>query len=119
MVRQVLTESMALACLGGAVGLLLAKWGIDFLVRLIPSGLPASEIGLDGHVLAFTAAVSLLSGVLFGLVPSIQGSRASLAEALKRAGVVRRKEYTAAAFAAPWRWVKWRWRWFCSWARAF
>ncbi|HEY6271767.1 MAG TPA: ABC transporter permease [Terriglobales bacterium] len=82
--RQVLTECVVLSCLGGALGLLLAIWGIDLLVRVIPEGVPRlSEIGLDARLLVFAVVVSLLTGLLFGLVPAVQGSKTDLTEALK------------------------------------
>lgn len=72
-VRQLLTESVLLSALGGLLGLLLAKWGTRAALGLLPQALPrASEIGLDGRVLAFTAVASLLVGVAFGLVPALK-----------------------------------------------
>ncbi len=86
-VRQLLTESALLALLGGAVGLLLAKWGMDLLLKLAPQNLPRmSSVSLDGRALAFTAAVTLLTGMIFGLVPALQSSRPNLNETMKDAG---------------------------------
>jgi putative ABC transport system permease protein len=83
-VRQLLTESLLLATLGGAVGLLLGAAIVGPLLRLSPMRLdPLVEVGIDGRVLAFTAAVSLAAGLLFGLVPALQGARGNLAEPLK------------------------------------
>jgi putative ABC transport system permease protein len=86
-VRQLLTESLLLATIGGAVGLLLAMWGVDLLLKLAPENLPRlQQIGIDGRVLGWTAFVSLMSGIVFGLAPALQSSRLSLNEALKEGG---------------------------------
>jgi putative ABC transport system permease protein len=86
-VRQLLTESALLSLLGGAAGLALAKWVMDLLLKLAPQDLPRmSDVSLDGRALAFTAALALLTGVIFGLVPALQSSRPNLNEALKGAG---------------------------------
>jgi putative ABC transport system permease protein len=83
-VRQLITESMVLALIAGAAGLLLAKWGSDALVALAPGNVPRlAETGIDGWVLAFTLIVSLASSLLFGLAPALQISRADLNETLK------------------------------------
>jgi predicted permease len=72
--RQVLTESLLVAGLGGALGLIVAYWGVYALVALAPAELPrVQEVGVDGQVLGFAAAVTLLSGLLFGLAPSLRG----------------------------------------------
>ena len=86
-VRQLLTESALLALAGGVAGLLLAKWGTDLLLKLVPQNLPRmSDVSLDGRVLAFTAAVTLLTGLIFGLVPALQASKPNLTETMKDAG---------------------------------
>jgi predicted permease len=86
-VRQLLTESTALALAGGSLSLLVAAWGTRAAVRILPAALPrAEQVGLDAHVLIFTAAVSLLAGVLFGLTPALKVSRPDLREALKQGG---------------------------------
>src|SRR5438093_3281425 len=70
MAKQFLAESLLLSCLGGAAGLLFAQWSINLLVGLIPTDVPRTEeIGIDGGVLGFTFATSLLVGLLFGLTP--------------------------------------------------
>jgi len=87
LVRQLLTESLLLAGLGGGLGLLIALWGTDLLVRVSPGSIPrSSEIHIDGPVLGFTLGVSLLAGLVFGLLPAIQISRSNLHETLKEGG---------------------------------
>jgi putative ABC transport system permease protein len=86
-VRQLLTESLTLALLGGLGGALLAKWGVGLLVKLNAANLPrADEIGINASVLAFTLIVALLTGLLFGLVPALQSTRLDLTDALKEGG---------------------------------
>jgi len=87
LIRQMLTESTLLAVLGGAGGLLLAKWGVDLLTALQPANLPRlSSIGIDGWVLGFTLGVSLLTGLVFGLIPALSASKLDVNEALKEGG---------------------------------
>jgi predicted permease len=81
---QFLVESVVLALLGGALGLLLALWGVDALVAIDPDRLPrGQEIRLDGIVIAFTLGVSLLTGIVFGVIPALHAGRVDPAEALK------------------------------------
>jgi putative ABC transport system permease protein len=83
-VRQLLTESLVLALCGGALGAALSTIGTHLLAASAPADLPrASEIRTDGVVLAFTAAASVLAGVLFGLVPALQISRPDLAGVMR------------------------------------
>jgi putative ABC transport system permease protein len=83
-VRQLLVESLLLALAGGAVGLLLALWGTDVLVAAGPADIPrVRQAGLDARVLAFTMLVSMLTGIIFGLVPALQASRTDLTGGLK------------------------------------
>jgi putative ABC transport system permease protein len=87
LIRQLLTESAMLACLGGAVGLLFAWWGLDLLVTLKPANLPRLDaIAIDGRVLIFTLGISLLTGLIFGLIPALHSSKLNINEALKEGG---------------------------------
>jgi putative ABC transport system permease protein len=87
LVRQLLTESVLLATVGGATGLLLAGWTLDGLRWLSPSSIPRLQsITIDGWVLAFTFTVALLTGILFGLAPALRASRVNLNETLKEGG---------------------------------
>jgi putative ABC transport system permease protein len=87
LVRQFLTESVLLALAGGALGLVLALWGIDALLALSPPNIPGlGGVGVDGAVLAFTLATSLLTGVAFGIVPALQTTESGLHESLKEGG---------------------------------
>jgi putative ABC transport system permease protein len=87
LVRQMVTESVLLSVLGGAGGLVLATWGIDLLIALKPANLPRlSAIGIDLWVLAFTFGLSILTGVVFGLVPALSASHLNVNEALKEGG---------------------------------
>ena len=83
-VRQMLAESLLLGAAGGVAGLLFGVWSFDALVALLPSNLPrVEEIRFDGWVLAYTFVLSLLSALLFGLVPALRASRADLTGALR------------------------------------
>ncbi len=86
-VRQLLTESVLLAMVGGAQGVLVAYWGVDLILTVSPGLIPrASEIKIDGGVLTFMALVSIITGIAFGLVPALQASKARLHIALKESG---------------------------------
>jgi predicted permease len=84
MTRQLLTESVCLAVAGGALGLLIAYWGTETLVKAVPGSLPRAEVvTLDWRVLAFTFGVSFLTGVLFGLAPALRASNTDVQSTLK------------------------------------
>jgi len=85
LIRQMLTESVLLAMLGGAFGVLFANWGKDLLLTLRPwgGGELDLDLKLDPRVLGFTAAVSLLTGILFGVAPALRATRVELTPALK------------------------------------
>ena len=84
LLRQLLAESLVLAILAGALGVLLAVWGTAALIALSPDSLPrAHEIGFDWRVLGFTGAIALTTGIVFGLFPAIWSSRADLVGSLK------------------------------------
>lgn len=88
-VRQLLTESLLLALVGGSLGMALAALGNRLLIALGPADLPRlDEVGLDARALVFTAALSLLTGILFGLAPAWQAWRLNLSESLKAGGKV-------------------------------
>ena len=87
LIRQLLTESVLVSLAGGAIAVLLAIWATNLLVALQPDNLPRlQEIGVDGRVLAFTFGVSLLTGIIFGLLPAWTASRSVIGEALKEGG---------------------------------
>jgi predicted permease len=86
-IRQLLTESVMLGIAGGGIGLLLAKWGTHAILAVLPETLPRTEdIGIDGHVLFFTLGISVLTGIVFGLVPAIKTLRPDMHETLKEGG---------------------------------
>ena len=87
MVRQLLTESIMLGVAGGSVGLVIASWGLQLALKVLPGAVPrVEEIHLDGHVLLFMLGASLFSGVLFGLAPALKDSKGDLQETLKEGG---------------------------------
>jgi len=84
LVRQLLTESVLLAALGAALGMLLAFWGMRLVASQLPDGIPRlQEAQVDPPTLIFTLAISLLTSLLFGLAPALQASRPTLTEGLK------------------------------------
>ena len=87
LIRQLLTESVLVAVAGGAVAVLLAVWGTSLLIAMKPENLPRlQEIGVDARVLGFTFGLSLLTGVIFGLLPAWAASRGGVNEGLKEGG---------------------------------
>jgi putative ABC transport system permease protein len=85
LIRQLLTESVVLALCGGAAGVLLARWGLDTLLALAPTSLPRiSEIHLDSGVLFFSLALSIVTGLVFGIAPAWLAARTDMNEALKQ-----------------------------------
>jgi putative ABC transport system permease protein len=91
LVRQLLTESLLLALAGGTLGLLLSAWGVEFISKSIPPTftqfIPGwKNLRIDSTVLLFTLAASVLTGVLFGIVPALQATRTNLNESLKEGG---------------------------------
>ena len=87
LIRQLLTESLLLALVSGAIGFLLALWGVDLLTALAPDSIPRlDEVSADTRVLVFVLVVSLLVALAFGLVPAAQASKTDLNEALKEGG---------------------------------
>lgn len=86
-VRQLLTESILLAGLGGALGLLFAFWGTKAVLGTLPATLPrATAVPLDSRVLFFTLSISFIAGILFGLAPALKTARVDLQEVLKEGG---------------------------------
>src|SRR5580692_1724948 len=86
-IRQLLSESILLAGLGGALGLLLAVWGSKAVLGTLPGALPrANEVSLDSRVLLFAMGLSLFAGIVFGLAPALKTSRVNLEGILKESG---------------------------------
>ncbi len=84
LVRQLLTESLLLALLGGALGFLFALWGVDALKTLVPVDTPRlSEINVSAGVLVFASAITLLTAIFCGLIPALQSTKPGLNHALK------------------------------------
>jgi putative ABC transport system permease protein len=95
LIRQFLVESTLLALVGGGVGMFLALWGTELLMRVVPSRIPVPnaadavllpKVHVDGTVVVFTLLVSFLTGIVFGLVPAFQGARCNVNESLKEGG---------------------------------
>jgi predicted permease len=85
LLRQFLTEGLILALMGGTAGVLLAMWGVRALLALAPAGIPRVEsVGVDGWVLLFALAISLLTGIAFGIAPALCGTDVNLSDALKK-----------------------------------
>jgi putative ABC transport system permease protein len=87
LLRQLVTESLVLAAVGGAIGVLIAFWSVDLLVSLAPADVPRlGEVGIDVTVIAFALAVTAITGVAFGIVPALQVARAPVGNGLKEGG---------------------------------
>lgn len=87
-VRQLFTEALVLAGVGGALGIAFATWSVKAVLKLYPANLPrAQQIGIDPWVLVFTAGLALLTGFLFGLLPAMQVSSPNLAEEMRSGSV--------------------------------
>jgi putative ABC transport system permease protein len=87
LVRQLLTESIVLSTIGSGLGLLLAIWGVAFLISLRPEGIPRlNDVRVNGTVVVFSLALSMLTGVIFGIFPALQATRSSVANSLKEGG---------------------------------
>ena len=87
LVRQLLTESVILSVVGAGFGLLIAVWSVELLISLQPQGIPRlNNVRVDGTVIAFTAGLAVLTGLIFGLVPAFQATRTRLASTLKEGG---------------------------------
>ena len=86
-IREQLAESLLLACAGGGAGIVLSLWALDLLLQLAPASLPRrAEVGVDWTVLAFGIAVSLLTALVFGLVPAVQASNPAIQQVLRGTG---------------------------------
>ena len=86
-IRQLLTESVLLAGVGGGLGLWLAVWGTKAALHVVPGTLPrANEVSVDARVLLFTLGISIVAGILFGLAPAWKASRVNLQDVLKESG---------------------------------
>ena len=84
MIRQMLAESLLLSVLGGAGGILTAVGAIGFILRLVPSNIPRlNEVRIDWVVLAFALAISVLTGLAFGLAPALQSAKTALSSAIR------------------------------------
>jgi len=87
LLRQLVVESLVLACIGGAAGLILATWSVPFLTSAAGPGLPrAQNIAVDWHVVVFGLGLSLVTGLVFGIVPALQATRTDIRETLNQEG---------------------------------
>lgn len=87
LLRQLLTESILLSIVGGLVGITITLWSVSALRAIMPEGIPlANQMSVDGRVLLFAFAISVITGALFGLLPGLQASRVDVSTALKEEG---------------------------------
>ncbi len=87
LVRQLLTESLLLALIGGTAGLILSVWGLELLISLAPADIPRlAEVAIDRRVLAFTLLISIMTGLAFGLIPALKSTQADPYLMLKEGG---------------------------------
>jgi len=101
--RMLLTESLILSLAGGCLGLLLAFWGTQALMALAPDNIPRmNEVGVDARVFGFTLAVSLITGIVFGLIPALHAAKPDLNAALKEGSKGSMGAPPASALAAFW-----------------
>ena len=108
-VRQLLTESLVLSGLGGAIGLLLAFWGVGLFVALAPSDLPRlAEVRVDGRVLLFASAVSLLTGLAFGVLPAWRAAQSGPRARPRGRRLCGRRRSGASGSGRAWSWPRWR-----------
>jgi putative ABC transport system permease protein len=97
LLRQLLIESLLLACAGGVAGLVVTMWGMNLLASMIPESMPRLRpLQIDGSALCFTLVVSLATALIFGLAPALRASRTAIGDALKQAG-------TSTTIGAGWR----------------
>ena len=112
LVRQLLTEGMTLALLGGALGLALGHFALQGLLRVNPDGVPrVAEIGLDGTVVLFTGGVAIVTGLLFGLAPLINTTMAKVGNTLKEGGSRTTRSSAGQRARRMLVVARWRWRW--------
>ena len=104
LIRQLLTECVLLSCAGAALGVLFARWGCGILVRYItsPRNPVFLQFAVDSRVLGFTAAIAILTGVLFGILPALRSTRVSLSSAMKGG---QQDETPGRAHFRPGRWI--------------
>jgi putative ABC transport system permease protein len=95
LIAQILSESLLLSLIGGALGILFADWGVGLLSALLPNTLPMTDagaeivrppIGVDAHALVFALAISTAAALIFGLIPALYVARSSVNDALKQGG---------------------------------
>ncbi len=110
-----LVESVMLGLMGGALGVGLAYAGLRLLAAIGPANLPRlNEISLDARALGFTLLLSLLSGLVSGLIPALKYAGPRISAALRQRRPDSQHEPRAASRAQSfWSWRKWRWRWCC------